>query len=89
MLIASKMYKKLATLVFIFNTHSPIFADDHQNTIGHWRFDSEGSEVGSPITESVNSANPGTHDATLQAGNPLYSSDTLQRRSTTLSKMKF
>ena len=70
------MYKRLATLVIIFNFHSPIFGDDHQNTIGHWRFDSEGSEVGSPITESVNSANPGTHDATLEAGNPLYSSDT-------------
>ena len=53
-----------------------ISPDDHQNTIGHWRFDSEGSEVGSPITESVNSANPGIHDATLEAGNPLYSSDT-------------
>ena len=31
-----------------------ISPDDHQNTIGHWRFDSDGSEVGNPITESVN-----------------------------------
>ena len=28
------MYKKLATLVFIFNTHSPIFADDIINEWG-------------------------------------------------------
>ena len=31
-----------------------ISPDDHQNTIGHWRFDSDGSKVGNPITESVN-----------------------------------
>ena len=70
------MPKKIVTLLFVFFTCSLIFADDHQNTVGHWRFDSENAEVDLPITESVNSANPGTHDASLQAGNPLYSSDT-------------
>ena len=70
------MPKKIVTLLFFFSTCSLIFADDHQNTVGHWRFDSENAEVDLPITESVDSANPGTHDASLQAGNPLYSSDT-------------
>lgn len=45
------------------------------DTVGHWRFDSDEAEVETPITSSENVANARTHDAALQGGNPLYSSD--------------
>ncbi|MDE0569957.1 MAG: hypothetical protein OSB44_04700 [Verrucomicrobiales bacterium] len=49
----------------------PVSAD----TVGHWRFDSEDAETNSPITATENTSNAGTHDAAIQGGNPLYSSD--------------
>jgi len=54
----------------------PALADDHQSTVGHWRFDAEDAETGSPVTQAENSSNSGTHDASLEGGNPLYSEDT-------------
>ena len=66
------MNSKVATLLSILTFKASIFAND---PVGHWRFDSENSEVGAPITETTNFANPGTHDASLQGGNPLFSSE--------------
>ena len=66
------MNSKVATLLSILSLKASIFAND---PVGHWRFDSENSEVGAPITETTNFANPGTHDASLQGGNPLFSSE--------------
>ena len=54
----------------------PALADDHQGTVGHWRFDADDAETGNPVTQSENASNSGTHDASLEGGNPLYSEDT-------------
>jgi hypothetical protein len=62
--------KKGLTIIFLILI-IPATAD----TVGHWRFDSDEAEVESPITSSENVTNIGTHEAVLQGGNPLYSSD--------------
>ncbi|MEC7856430.1 MAG: hypothetical protein VYA96_01660 [Verrucomicrobiota bacterium] len=79
------MNTKVATLLSILTFKSSIFAND---PVGHWRFDSENSEVGAPITETTNFANPGTHDASLQGGNPLFSSEVPGKKSTTQFQVK-
>ncbi len=61
--------KELVLLSLILSM--PVSAD----TVGHWRFDSEDAETNSPITATENTSNAGTHDAAIQGGNPLYSSD--------------
>ncbi|MEE3176692.1 MAG: hypothetical protein VX269_05005 [Verrucomicrobiota bacterium] len=61
--------KELVLLSLILSI--PVSAD----TVGHWRFDSEDAEIDSPITATENASNAGTHDAAIQGGNPLYSSD--------------
>ncbi|MCH2025967.1 MAG: LamG domain-containing protein, partial [Verrucomicrobiales bacterium] len=63
-------FKKETALLFLVLS-MPAFAD----TVGHWRFDSDGAEINSPITAAENVSNAGTHDAELLAGNPVYSSD--------------
>ena len=67
--------KSLLSLITLFIA-LPALADDHLATVGHWRFDTDDAETGSPITQSENVSNPGTHDASLEGGNPLYSEDT-------------
>ena len=67
--------KSLISLITLFIA-LPALADDHLATVGHWRFDTDDAETGSPITQSENVSNPGTHDASLEGGNPLYSEDT-------------
>ena len=61
--------KELVLLSLILSI--PVSAD----TVGHWRFDSDDAETNSPITSTENASNAGTHDAAIQGGNPLYSSD--------------
>ena len=61
--------KELVLLSLILSI--PVSAD----TVGHWRFDSDDAETNSPITATENASNAGTHDAAIQGGNPLYSSD--------------
>ncbi|HAA88581.1 MAG TPA: hypothetical protein DCE22_10005, partial [Verrucomicrobiales bacterium] len=63
-------FKKETALLFLVLS-MPASAD----TVGHWRFDSDGAEINSPITAAENVSNAGTHDAELLGGNPVYSSD--------------
>ena len=64
-----------------------ISPDDHQNTIGHWRFDSDGSKVGNPITESVNPPPLSQFDKELVNDNLFLNSNhnTKNARSLTIS----
>ena len=49
--------KSLISLITLFIA-LPALADDHLATVGHWRFDTDDAETGSPITQSENVSNP-------------------------------
>lgn len=45
------------------------------DTVGLWRFDEVDAALDSPVASSINTTSPGTLDATVAGGNPLYSDD--------------
>ena len=45
------------------------------DTVGLWRFDEINAALDSPVASSINTTSPGTLDALVAGGNPLYSDD--------------
>jgi hypothetical protein len=45
------------------------------DTVGLWRFDEVDAALDSPVASSINTNSPGTFDALVAGGNPLYSDD--------------
>jgi len=45
------------------------------DTVGLWRFDEVDAALDSPVASSINTTSPGTLDASVARGNPLYSDD--------------
>jgi hypothetical protein len=45
------------------------------DTVGHWRFDDDGAAAGGAIAAAINVASPGTLDAGLPTGTPLFADD--------------